>query len=235
MPYDCLLADADGTLFNFHAGERIALRTVLQALNLPDSDEWIARYSRINDGHWKRLERGETTQSRLRVERFEDFLQAFRADGIAAPDVTAADMAQRFVYQLGLQRIPLPGVEEFLRRVSAVMPIYLVTNGISVVQRNRFEHSELRVYLTDLLISEELGAAKPDPTLLLEGMRRAQQRLGHAPHAVLMGDSVTADIGAARNAGVDSILFTNGAQAPADHSATYVARTYEEAAQIILG
>jgi phosphoglycolate phosphatase-like HAD superfamily hydrolase len=35
MRYDVLLADADGTLFDFHAGERVALNATLSAFGLP--------------------------------------------------------------------------------------------------------------------------------------------------------------------------------------------------------
>lgn len=49
-----------------------------------------------------------------------------------------------------------------------------------------------------------------------------------------MGDSVTADIAAANAAGVESILFTEGKEPPEGHGATYVARTYREALDILL-
>ena len=50
-----------------------------------------------------------------------------------------------------------------------------------------------------------------------------------------LGDSITADIAAANNAGVDSILYTNGAPAPEGHGATYVAADFGEALRIVLG
>jgi phosphoglycolate phosphatase-like HAD superfamily hydrolase len=49
-----------------------------------------------------------------------------------------------------------------------------------------------------------------------------------------MGDSVTADIAAANAAGVESILFTDGKEPPEGHGATYVARNYREALDILL-
>ena len=44
----------------------------------------------------------------------------------------------------------------------------------------------------------------------------------------------TADIAAANAAGVESILFTEGKEPPEGHGATYVARTYREALDILL-
>lgn len=226
MSYKLLLSDADGTLFDFHAGERVAIATTFAAWNIPVNDENAAIYHRVNEAQWKRLERGETTQDRLRVERFEDFLNetGYRAD--------AAGMCDTFVHQLGQQRILLPGAKAFCAAVAAHMPIYLVTNGISAVQRSRFKDCELSPYISDILISEEIGVAKPDPAMVLEGLRRA----GVAPQeAVLLGDSVTADIPAANRAGVGSILLTLCGAAPQGHGATYTAQTLEDAGKIVLG
>jgi 2-haloacid dehalogenase len=233
MRYDLLLADADGTLFDFHAGERVALQAAMTAFGLPVDDEIAALYSRVNLSHWKRLERGETTQARLKVERFTDFLFILAQRGAALPAVSPEALSDRFVTELGRQHVPMQGAEDFLKRVSARLPVYLVTNGIARVQRSRFESSELRAYLRDLLISEELGHFKPDPFMVLEAMRRADVR--DTRRVVLLGDSVTADIGAAVNAGVDSILFTDGMPAPEGNGgATYAAKTLRDAADIAL-
>ena len=232
MRYDLLLADADGTLFDFHAGERVALRETLAAFAIPAGDDVAALYSRVNLSHWKKLERGETTQERLRVERFRDYLAELSAMGVPTGDAAPEAMSLTFVEALSRQRVPMAGAEDFLRRVSPAMPVYLVTNGIAQVQRGRFECSELRPYLTDILISEELGHFKPDPFMLLEAMRRAG--VSDPRRAVMLGDSISADIAAAVSAGVDSILFTAGAPAPQGHPATYAAATLSEAAALLL-
>ena len=232
MRYDLLLADADGTLFDFHAGERVALRATFAAYGLAMDERLTALYSRVNLSHWKRLERGETTQARLRVERFADFLDELAAAGVQPPEVSPETLSERFVEELSRQRVPMPGAEAFLQAVSAAMPVYLVTNGIAKVQRGRFENSELRRYLKDILISEELGHVKPDPFMAHEAMRRAG--IDDPRRVALLGDSVTADIGAAVNAGVDGVLFTNGVPVSETGGAVYVAQTLSDAARWIM-
>ncbi len=226
MKYDLLLSDADGTLFDFLAGERNAIRSLFLECGLPAEDQAITLYSSINESHWKKLERGETTQARLRVERFQEFLQAIGAQG--DPGL----MSERYVELLGQQRILIPGALDLCRRVSQHMPIYLVTNGLSKVQRSRFQGCELSPYLSGFLISEEVGHAKPDPHMLVEAMRLCGVSLPR--RVALLGDSVSADIGAAQAAGVDSILFVNGGAVPESHGATFVASTLEQAADLLL-
>ena len=73
MRYDILLWDVDHTLLDFKASERWAIREGFKLFGREISDEDIALYSAINDGYWKRFERGEVTKERLLVGRFEDF------------------------------------------------------------------------------------------------------------------------------------------------------------------
>lgn len=226
MKYRVLLADADGTLFDFHKGEAVAIAGTFERFGIAVTEENIAAYSRANDAEWKKLERGETTQKKLRLDRFVNFLNdiGFEADPQA--------MCDDYVHRLGQQRWPFAYAEELCRRVSRHMPIYLVTNGIAQVQRSRFGDCTLTPYVQGMVISEEVGASKPDPAMLLEALRQA----GNIPvaQAILLGDSVTADIAAANNAGVSSILFTNGREAPLNHGATWAVKTLEEACELIL-
>ena len=223
MKYRVLLSDADNTLFDFDRGERQAIRQTFQSFGIPDTDENSRLYARHNLRQWKRLEAGETTQDRLTVERFETFLQEIDSTADAA---AMSVFSERLLME---QRFLMPGAPAFCRQVSAAMPIYLVTNGIARVQHSRFDSSELRPYFTQILISEEVGFAKPDPRMLWQALQLA----GVQPQqAVLLGDSVSADIQSARSAGIDSILLT---AAPDDtQGATYAVQTLEQAQRLIL-
>ena len=225
MKYRILLADADGTLFDFHKGEAIAIAETFRRFDIPVTEENVALYSKANDAQWKKLERGETTQAKLRVDRFVEF---FALTGLQG-DPEA--MSEEYMVQLGQQRWPIEGSIELCREVSQHMPIYLVTNGIARIQRSRFSGCDIAPYISGVVISEEVGKSKPDPAMLFEALRQA----GIAKEeAVLLGDSVTADIAAANNAGIDSILFTNGKSAPENHGASYTAQTLADACRIIL-
>ncbi len=227
MGYQVLLSDADGTLFDFKAGEKNAIAAAFRQFGIAATEENTALYHRVNDAQWKKLERGETTQQKLRIDRFREFLALL---GHAADP---EEMGAFFVEELGKQRILLPGAEDFCRRISQHMPIYLITNGISAVQRSRFTGCVLTPYISGLIISEEIGHAKPHPSMIYKAMELAG--ISDPRQAVVFGDSITADIAAANNAEVDSILYTGGSQAPAEHHATFVAHNFDEAATILLG
>ena len=224
MSFRILLSDADGTLFDFHKGEHIAIRETFAAFGI--SESLVGLYLEANEALWKKLERGQTTQEKLKVDRFRDFLRLANLEG------DAQALSDHYIHTLGQQRWPLPYAGVLARRVSERMPMWLVTNGISQIQRSRFGDCLLTPYLSGMVISEEVGASKPDPAMLFEALRLAG---GIDPaDAVLLGDSVTADIAAANRAGIRSILFTNGKEPPQNHGATWAVSTLEEACELIL-
>lgn len=225
MKYRVLLCDLDDTLLDFSRGEALAISQTFQTFGIPDTTENARLYAHLNRLQWQKLERGETTQPQLCIDRFQDFL---RETGYCAD---AQAMSAFFAQKLARQHFVLPGAKAFCQRISARMPIYLVTNGVPSVQRNRLEKCGLAPLFSGVVISQEVGFAKPDARIVQAALEKARVQPWQA---VLLGDSMTADIGAARNAGVDSILFTGGKPVPEGHGATYAACTYQQAEQLIL-
>ena len=56
LSYDLVLFDADGTLWDYDAGERTALIGALNRAGLPFDDDVIARYRAINAELWRLIE-----------------------------------------------------------------------------------------------------------------------------------------------------------------------------------
>ena len=76
MAYELLLADADGTLFDFDAGEQNALTELFTHFDIPVREENFQTYHRINREQWALLEQGRTTLPELQVARMANFLAA---------------------------------------------------------------------------------------------------------------------------------------------------------------
>ena len=225
MRYRYLLIDNDNTLMDFNAAEAKALTETLVHHGLPADEGTVQAYHEINDALWKALERGETTQQALKVERFRKLLGA-----LGREEESPAALSAEYAENLGHHADLLPGAAEFIRAVQGRMKIALVSNGVSAIQRSRLARCPLSPLFDAVVISEEVGAAKPAPRIL----RVAMDKLGctDPAQAVMMGDSLTADIPAAVHAGVDSIYFSpEGKTRPA---ATYCVSTHEEALQLLM-
>ena len=198
--YDLLLCDADDTLFDFGKAEENAFADACAAMGFEATKELLAIYSVINEALWKLLEQGGITQKVLRVRRFEQFLQQ-----IGKGDLDAQTMSDAFVESLGRQSVPIDGAIEAVARWSRIVPVIIVTNGIAKVQHNRMNGSEVRHYIRGMVISEEVGAAKPDPKMLQVGMEMAG--IADKRRVLMLGDSLSSDMAAAANAGIDACWY----------------------------
>lgn len=212
--YPWLWFDADGTLFDYHRAEATALRYAFDSLHLPFEDSYLDTYREINQGLWQALERGEITQAVLRPRRFELLLEAIQ--------LTASidDMSRTYLEHLAICAELMEGAYEVLETLHRTSRIAIVTNGLQSVQRGRFARSTIRPFVDELIISEEIGAAKPNPSFF----EIASARTGNPPKSdiLLIGDSLTSDIQGGVNYGINTCWYNpSGEPRPADLASTY--------------
>ena len=105
-----------------------------------------------------------------------------------------------------------PEVPGVLARLRAGGARLAVVSNWDVSLHDVLERTGLRPLVDAVVISAELGVAKPDPAIF----RAALDRLGAGPDGALhVGDSLEDDVAGARAAGLDAVLVArNGAPAP---------------------
>ena len=200
MPrYRILLLDADNTLFDFGRAEEAAISLTLSGAGISPTPEAVSAYSRINDGLWKALERGEIEKHVLKVRRFELLCEEL---GITAD---AARMAEQYIEFLSRQTALLDGALELCRTLSSYCDLYIVTNGIKSVQERRFAASLLVPYIKKCFISEEIGFEKPN-VAFFEAVAKEIKDF-KKEEVLVVGDSLSSDIQGAVNFGVDSCFL----------------------------
>ncbi len=164
---------------------------------------------------WREFERGETDQAALRVERFRRLAVELGLEGLPLEQVSSF-----YLQALSGQSQLLPGALELVQGLAAEFPLALITNGIASVQERRFAASPITPLFQVIVISEKVGIAKPDPRIFAPAL----EAIGvSAPDVLYVGDSVTSDMAAARNAGMDFCwLNPGGAPAPEGFAPAYV-------------
>jgi 2-haloacid dehalogenase len=197
--YPWLLFDADDTLFDYRRAETEALVGAFKAHGIPFQPAWLAVYQRINAAAWRALEQGRVTAARLRVLRFEQLTAEL---GLAIDPV---DFSAVYLRELATQAHLMEGALDVVTALTAAHRIAIVTNGLSDVQRPRLARSPIANVVGPVIISEEVGAAKPDPaifTIALERMGRPDPR-----DVLVVGDSLSSDIAGGAAAGLDTCWF----------------------------
>ncbi len=204
--YDVLFLDADDTLFDFKMAERWAIESAFAKAGL-GFEESIARvYAEINGGLWRRLERGEIDHNWLRTERFR---LLFLRLGLARDPNAFAEL---YLGELSRASFLIEGAEALCERLSRTLRLAVITNGIALVQRSRFERSTIKKHVECLVVSEEVGANKPDPRIF----QRAFDLLGlkDKSRILVVGDSLGSDIKGGIAFGADTCWFNPRGAAP---------------------
>ena len=193
-----LFLDLDDTILDFKKAESIAIRRTMSAFGLEPTDALAARYSEVNERHWKALERGEMTRQQVLQGRFVMF---FGEQGIA---VDAAAVAKTYETFLSQGHWFLPGAEETVKKkLYGRYKLYLASNGTAVVQQGRMTSADLYPYFEESFVSQELGHNKPSKEYFEAAFARIP---GFEPEECLMvGDSLTSDILGGKNAGLRTV------------------------------
>ena len=223
-----VLWDVDGTLLNFHAAERVAIRKCFETFALgPCSDEMLERYSRLNDSYWKKLERGEITKPELLVRRFEEF---FENEGVICGDV--AGFNADYQVRLGDTICFNDESYELVKSLRGRVRQYAVTNGTKVAQDRKLERSGLDQLFDGIFISDVLGWEKPTVEFFDHVFARIEPC--EKSEMIIVGDSLTSDIKGGNNAGIPTVWY-NPSGAPNDKGVTvdYEIRDLREILEIL--
>ena len=204
--YEYLLFDADNTLLDFTEAERRAFRFTCEKCGVVYSEELQEIYSEINTSLWKKLETGEIKLDFLKLERFRLFLIHYDGEERADTTERAHEMKNTYMDTLALQGCLIDGAEELCANLSKKYKMYIVTNGISKIQRSRLSLSPLPQYFSGLFISEEIGYAKPS-TDYFDYVLASIGEPDRSKYLVI-GDSLSSDCDGAIASGLD-ICFYN--------------------------
>ena len=201
MAIKAILWDVDGTLLDFAAAEKAAIQTLFGAFGLGHcTDGMAARYSAINDGYWKRLERGEINKQQVLLGRFREFFSELGID----PDL-AEPFNARYQVALGDTIVYRDDSLEIIKALHGRVKQYVVSNGTVVAQTKKLSRSHLGEWMDGVFLSEQLGAEKPSP-------RFFQQVFAALPSfskadMLLVGDSLTSDMKGGIDAGIPTCWY----------------------------
>ena len=196
-----ILWDVDGTLLDFAAAERAAIRALFEELSLgPCTDEMLARYSKINTAFWQRLERGELTKPQILLGRFEQFFREYGLDEAVAPRFN-----DRYQLALGDTIVYRDDSLQILQALKGRVRQYAVSNGTVRAQTKKLEKSGIGKLLDGVFLSEQLGAEKPSP-LFFEKVFAAIGPVDPS-EVMIVGDSLTSDVRGGMNAGIRTCWY----------------------------
>jgi putative hydrolase of the HAD superfamily len=128
----------------------------------------------------------------------------------------ADELAAAYITERRKRHELFPETRAVLDRLRGRYALAVVSNGVRDIQYDKLNATGITDYFDAVVISADLGIGKPDPALVIEALNRLD-----APpaDAVLVGNSLKRDIGAARAAGVRAVWINREDASPDDEAA----------------
>lgn len=214
------MIDLDGTLFDFGATERIALKELFDHIGIEWDEANRTIYHEKNNQCWRDYENGLITMEMLKIRRIRDFYEALGIESDVEKDSVL------YIEFLSRHGIPIDGALETLTRLKKKYRIVLITNGITKIQRGRLSCIRQEEFFDDVIISEVIGVQKPQKEYFDYAMTKAE-----CPKAecLVIGDGLNSDIKGGREYGLDTFYLHLGKPNMAKEGEyTYEADSYEK-------
>ena len=141
-------------------------------------------------------------------------------------------LSERFIDNLSTSTFLLDGAVDFLDRlIKNNYNISAITNGIKRNQLSRLQLSGLNKYFEHVIISEEVGFAKP----LREYFDYAKSKIGFVnDNTLIVGDNIETDIRLGFNNEVDTCWFNTAEKKNlSDAIPTYIVKSFQELNQLL--
>lgn len=198
--YEYLFFDADQTLFDFQDASKLAFAHFCKINNIPNLERAYKSYSRHNKEAWHDLEAGKISALQLRERRFSRFIKDM--------NLSLDPMASNKLYlDLLVEHTELyEDTRETLEQLAHSHNIYVITNGLQEAQRRRLAKTGITDYFQGIIVSDEIGVAKPSKQYFEHAFELANNP---SPEEILIvGDSYNSDIKGAHNMNVSSALVS---------------------------
>ncbi|MBQ8955255.1 MAG: YjjG family noncanonical pyrimidine nucleotidase [Clostridia bacterium] len=221
-----VLWNIDGTLLNFPAAEEAAIHACFERFGLGEcTKDMLRRYSAINLGYWKMIERSEIDKGRALAARFEDFFAEY-----GLPVDVAAAFNDEYQIRLGDTVVFEPGALEAVSALRGLVKQYAVTNGTRTAQRRKLKNSGLDALLDGVFISEEIGVEKPGEAFfdyLFDHIEAPREE------TVIIGDSLTSDMLGGERAGIRCWWYNPQGAARVGHAIDWEIRDLAEIPDLV--
>jgi len=201
MKYQWILFDADETLFHFDAFK--GLRLMFSRFGVDFNRDDFSHYQTVNLPLWVDYQDGLISATELQNMRFRAWADKLK--------VTTQILNSAFMSAMADICCLLPGAKELITALTGKVNMGIITNGFTELQRVRLEKTGLKDVFAALIISEQVGVAKPDIGIFEHAL--AHMGEPQREQVLMVGDNPHSDILGGMNAGLDTCWLNPGRSA----------------------
>ncbi|RPI71851.1 MAG: HAD family hydrolase [Desulfobacteraceae bacterium] len=143
-------------------------------------------------------------QAGLSIKKFRTRRTQIFLNILGIPQKYGNDITSLYIKKYPTIYAPVQDAKNVLKHLQGKFRLGVISNGFPDVQYKKLETLELKSFVDCIVLSEELGAHKPDPEIFLH----AVSLLNTVPAAAIhIGDSFENDVIGAKKAGLLSCWF----------------------------
>lgn len=225
MKYQWILFDADETLFYFDSFAGLSLMFSRYGIIFTEND--FDDYQSVNKPLWVEYQNGTINSQQLQETRFKLWAKV--------AGVTPKVMNDAYMLAMSEISRPLEGARELMNAIKGKAKLGIITNGFTALQQLRLEHTGFDHNFDIVVISEQIGIAKPDKRLFEHAFSLMQQNTVDLSEILMVGDNPHSDVLGGMNAGIDTCwLNTEGDPCPDGILPTYTVSSLFELQDVLL-
>ena len=204
--------DLDHTLWDFEKNSALTFNKILVAhdINIP-LERFLKVYVPANFAFWKLYREEKITKTELRYQRLKT---VFDALAYRVSDETIHSLSEEYINQLASFNHLFPHATMILDYLKPKYKLHIITNGFQEIQEKKLKNSGIYRYFDQVIDSEMAGVKKPNPIIFEMALNKAKTS---ATTAIMIGDSLEADILGALASGLNALHFCTLGEDPHEH------------------
>ncbi|HPR42367.1 MAG TPA: HAD family hydrolase [Candidatus Methanofastidiosa archaeon] len=222
-----VIFDIDGTLLDHGKAQSHALEGFYRHLGLDDSgfDDFARLWKSIGKRYFDEYADGLVSLREQRILRIKRIFDHYGRD---IGDDDAYGLFDTYLSFYKEHWALYPETREVIDSLGQDYLLGVISNGDSNGQREKLARTGIADRFRSIVVSEDIGVAKPDPVIFLHALKD----LGVGPaEAVFVGDDMKADVEGARRSGmIDVFLDRDGT---GNGGASFIIRDLRELMQIL--
>lgn len=194
--------DLDHTLWDFEKNSALTFEKILTENNISiHLSDFLEVYVPANFAFWKLYREEKITKEELRYQRLKS---VFDKLGLSVADHMIDKISEEYILYLSSHNHLFKNAVEILEYLKPKYKLHIITNGFQEIQTKKLRNSKIDSYFEHVIDSEMAGVKKPNPIIFELALNLAEVS---PQNALMIGDSVEADIMGAQTSGLHTIHF----------------------------
>ncbi len=197
--------DLDHTLWDFDRNSGLTFEKIFEEKQIDlDINFFLKVYEPINLEYWRLYRDEKIGKAELRYKRLKTTFDKLNFD---IEDSLIDEISEDYINYLPLFNHLLEGAIDLLEYLKGKYNLHIITNGFEEVQKIKLENSQINDYFEVIVTSESVGVKKPNPKVFEFALNKANVS---ANKAIMVGDSLEADVLGALSVGISPIHLFKG-------------------------